>query len=333
MTAASYDVLGIGNAIFDILGTTTDDALEGAGMVKGSMRLVDDAEAKKADSLLMAATRISGGSAGNSVTGVAVLGGRAAFIGKVADDEFGDAYVEDMTRVGVTFRTPRLVGAAPTGTSVILVTPDGERTMNTSLGAANALTTDDIDEEMIAGSAITFLEGYLFDPEPAKAAFRRAAEIATKAWQKAALTLSDAFCVERHRADFMDWIGGGQVAIVFANEGEVTSLYEVSDFDDAAAKLGAAVETAVVTRGAAGARVIHRGESVDVPAVAAEVVDLTGAGDLFAGGYLLGAARGMSPAQSARLGAVAASEVITHLGARPQADLQALAKEHGISLG
>lgn len=329
MTDAKYDVLGIGNAIFDILGHVHDEALAKAGLVKGSMRLVTAEEVAAVDDMLTEAVRVSGGSAGNTVAGVASLGGRAAFIGKVADDEFGDAYAHDMRRVGIEFRTPPLKGGAPTASSVILVTPDGERTMNTFLGASRELTAADVDAELVEGAAITFLEGYLFDPPAAKEAFRAAASRAVAAGRTAAITLSDTFCVERHRQDFHDLLRSGAIGIVFANRNEAKAMFETDDFEAACRGLADLVPHVVVTMSGDGARVLMNGEMVEVPAMPTQVVDLTGAGDLFAGGYLLGHARGLPPQDSARLGALAAAEVISHFGARPQVHLSELAAEHG----
>ncbi|MEM0908029.1 MAG: adenosine kinase, partial [Pseudomonadota bacterium] len=296
MTNAPIDVLGIGNAIFDILGHVSDQTLTDNSLVKGSMRLVSAEEARMVDGLLPDAVRVSGGSAGNTVAGVASLGGNAAFIGKVATDEFGEAYRDDMHRIGITFRTTPLGDGPPTASSVILVTPDGERTMNTFLGASQLLTVADIDPELVDAAAITFLEGYLFDPAEAKAAFRAAAERANQAGRIAALTMSDSFCIERHRADFRQWLGSGPIGLLFANVAETTSLYETDDFDAACRAIADAAPTVVVTMGGAGARIIDKGAVVDVPAEPAEVVDLTGAGDLFAGGYMLGHARGLPAA-------------------------------------
>lgn len=333
MTDARYDVLGIGNAIFDILGHVHEEALEKAGLVKGSMRLVSAEESAAVDALLHEAVRVAGGSAGNTVAGVASLGGRAAFIGKVANDSFGEAYGADMRRAGIAFNTPPLADASvPTASSVILVTPDGERTMNTFLGASRRLTVDDVDVELVEAAAITFLEGYLFDPPEAKAAFRAAAERASRAGRTAALTLSDAFCIERHRDDFLDLLKSGQIGIVFANTREVLALFETEDFDAACRALAELAPTAVITRSENGARVFSSGEVVDVPAHDTRVVDLTGAGDLFAGGYLLGHARAMPPRDCARLGALAAAEVISHFGARPHVDLVDLARDAGFHL-
>lgn len=331
MTDSRFDVLGIGNAIFDILGHVHEETLTAHNLAKGSMRLVTAEEALAVDALLTDAVRISGGSAGNTVAGVASLGGRAAFIGKVAQDAYGDAYRRDMHRIGIEFTTPPLIDGPPTATSVILVTPDGERTMNTFLGASQVLTVDDIDVDIVDAAAITFLEGYLFDPNPAKAAFRAAAERANAAGRIAALTLSDSFCIERHRADFLEWLKSGQIGLVFANIAETRALFETDDLDAAGRALAEYVPTVVITMDAEGARVISHGEAVDVPAQPTKVVDLTGAGDLFAGGFMMGHAHGLPPAECARLGTIAAAEVISHFGARPQADLDELAKAAGIT--
>jgi len=332
MSDKRFDVLGIGNAIFDILGHVHEETLTENNLAKGSMRLVTAEEALAVDALLTEAVRISGGSAGNTVAGVASLGGNAAFIGKVAPDAFGEAYRSDMHRIGIEFSTTPLEDGTPTATSVILVTPDGERTMNTFLGASKKLTVEDIDVDIVDASAITFLEGYLFDPDAAKAAFRAAAERANAAGAIAALTLSDAFCIERHRADFREWLASGQIGLVFANIAEMCALYETDDLDAAGKALAEQVPTVVITMDAKGARVISGGETVDVPAQPTTVVDLTGAGDLFAGGFMMGHARGLPPAECARLGTIAASEVISHFGARPQVDLSELATKAGFSL-
>lgn len=330
MAVARYDVLGIGNAIFDVLGHVHDDVLDTLGVAKGSMRLVNAEEIAAVDAVLTDAVRVSGGSAGNTVAGVASLGGRAAFIGKVADDAFGEAYAHDMRHAGVAYETPPLKNGAPTATSIILVTPDGERTMNTFLGASRSLTAADIDGEMVDAAAITFLEGYLFDPPEAKEAFRAAAERANAAGRIASLTLSDAFCIERHRQDFRDWLGSGQIKLLFANTAEALALYETSDFEAACKAIATVAPVVVVTRGENGARVIVDGQWRDVPAKQTMVRDLTGAGDLFAGGFMLGFARGMHPADCARLGALAAAEIISHFGARPQTALIDLAREEGL---
>ncbi|MBJ3775256.1 adenosine kinase [Acuticoccus mangrovi] len=332
MTDARYDVLGIGNAIFDILGHVHDDTLVENGLVKGSMRLVAADEIDAVDNLLTDSVRVSGGSAGNTIAGVASFGGKGAFIGKVAEDAFGEAYRSDMHHLGIEFRTPALKGGAPTASSVILVTPDGERTMNTFLGASQLLTIEDVDAELVDNAAITFLEGYLFDPAEAKEAFRVAAERANAAGRIAALTLSDAFCVERHRDDFHDWLKRGQIGLLFANKAEALSMFETDDLDAACRGLAEMVPHVVVTMSGDGARIIVNGETTDVPAVGTKVVDLTGAGDLFAGGYMFGMARSFGPADCARLGALAASEVISHFGARPQTTLAELAVDAGFSL-
>ncbi|MEM9220917.1 MAG: adenosine kinase [Pseudomonadota bacterium] len=331
MSETRFDVLGIGNAIFDILGHVREETLTENGLVKGSMRLVSNEESAAVDGLLTDAVRISGGSAGNTVAGVASLGGRAAFIGKVANDTYGEAYRGDMHHIGIEFRTTPITDGTPTATSIILVTPDGERTMNTHLGACQLLTVDDIDFELVDASAITFLEGYLFDPDAAKRAFRTAAERANQSGRVAAVTLSDSFCVERHRADFRDWIGSGQIGLIFANIAEAKALFETDDLDQACQALSREVKTVVVTMGDAGARVLSEGSQWEVPAHPTAVVDLTGAGDLFAGGYMHGHAKGLPPGECARIGALAAAEVISHFGARPQKELRDLAVADGLT--
>lgn len=333
MTATKYDILGIGNAIVDVMTRAEDDFLVAEGLAKGSMHLVDAAEAEALYSRIGPATESSGGSAGNTVAGVGSLGGRAAFIGKVADDQLGRIYAHDMRSIGVEYRTPPLVGGAPTGRSIILVTPDGERTMNTMLGAAQALSPDDVDPELVAASAIIFLEGYLWDPADAKDAFRRAAALAHESDRKVALTLSDSFCVDRYRDEFLDLIRSGAVDIVLANLTELHSLYETSDLDTALAALRADAPLAAVTASEQGSYVLSAEgvEKVEPTAVDA-VVDATGAGDLYASGFLLGVARGMPLAAAAALGSFAAAEVISHMGARPEISLEEAARKAGFVL-
>ena len=328
---AKYEVLGIGNAIVDVLTRAGDDFLVAEGLVRGAMRLIETDEADRLYQRIGAATESSGGSAGNTVAGVASLGGRAAFIGKVADDQLGAIYRHDMRAVGVSFDTPPLTGGAPTARSIILVTPDGERTMNTYLGAAQELGPDDIDEATVADAAITFLEGYLWDPPDAKAAFRRAADIAHEAERKVALTLSDSFCVDRYRAEFLDLIRTRAVDIVLANVHELRSLYETADLDTGLKALTGDCALAVVTASEDGSYVLADGAITPVPAQPVdELVDATGAGDLFASGFLLGIARGWSPESAAALGSFTAAEVISHIGARPEVSLKALAQENGL---
>jgi adenosine kinase len=277
------------------------------------------------------AVEISGGSAANTIVGVAGFGGRAAFVGKVKDDELGRVFAHDIRAAGVSFDTLPAADGPSTARCYVVVTPDGERTMNTFLGAAQDLHPADVDPAMIAAAAITYLEGYLWDPPHAKEAFRKAATIAHDAGRQVALTLSDAFCVGRYRAEFAELIRSGTVDIVFANERELLSLYEASDFDSAVQKLRADAKLAVVTRSEKGCVVVSKSETIAVPAAPiAKMVDATGAGDLFAAGFLFGLARGRDHKTAAQLGALAASEVIQHIGARPEVSLKELAKRGGL---
>ena len=331
MTAISYDVVGIGNAIVDIIGRCDDAFLQQRGLTKGGMQLLFEfgavAELYKG---MGPSIEISGGSAANTIVGVASFGGKAAYIGKVADDEFGRIFAHDIRAAGVAFDTEPAKGGAPTARSLILVTPDGERTMNTFLGVSPELNTAELEPDMIAAGRIVYLEGYLFDRDEAKAAFRQAASIATKAGREVALTLSDGFCVDRHRDEFRKLIKE-QVDILFANESEITSLYQTSSFDEAAAQAAKDVKLAVLTRSAKGAVIRHEGKSIAVPAApVAKVVDTTGAGDLYAAGFLYGYATGESLETCGKLGALAAAEIISHVGARPEQPLAALAKSKGL---
>ena len=333
MAQAEFDVLGIGNAIVDILAITEDDFLVREGLSKSTMHLIDAARADALYSHMGPAIEASGGSAGNTIAGVASLGGRGAFIGKVADDAFGDIYRHDMRAQGAHFDTAPLAGGAPTARCMILITPDGERTMNTYLGACHALGPEDIDPDVVGRSAITYLEGYLWDPPQAKKAFVRAAEIAHAAGRKVSLTLSDAFCVDRFRGEFRDLIRSQTVDILLANDSEVRSLYETADLDSAVAALRADCPLAAVTIGAEGALVVTPETIEKVSATPVETVaDLTGAGDLFASGFLFGIARGMALAEAGRLGTLAASEVIGHIGPRPATPLIDVARAAGFAL-
>ena len=328
MTPSRFDVVGIGNAIVDIVGRCDEAFLVRHGAQKGHMRLVDAATITALYNEMGPAIEVSGGSAANTMVGLASLGGRAAFIGKVADDEFGRIFRHDIRAAGVRFDTPPVAGKAPTSRSLILVTPDGERTMSTYLGISTDLDDGEVDPELIASAGIVYLEGYLFDRLEAKAAFRQAASIAAKAGRKVALTLSDAFCVERHRAEFLEFIRAG-VDILVANESEVTALYE-APWDEAARRAAADVRLAVLTRSAKGSVLICEGERVAISAEPAKVVDTTGAGDLYASGILFGLAHGLPLETAGRLGSLAAAEVISHLGARPEVPLDRLARERGI---
>jgi len=330
---AAYDVLGIGNAIVDVIARTEDDFLVKHGMSKGAMTLIDEPRAEAIYASMGPAVEISGGSAANTIAGVASFGARAAFIGKVKNDALGKAFAHDIRATGVAFETPAAPEGPSTARSYILVTPDGERTMNTYLGAAQNLTPADVDEKQIAASRWIYLEGYLWDPPPAKEAFRKAADIAHGANRKVALTLSDAFCVDRYRDEFLALMRCGAVDLVFANESELKSLYQTADFDTAVTALRDDVKLAAVTRSEKGCVVISRGSHESVSAAPIDrFVDATGAGDLFAAGFLTGLARDQDYRNCARLGAIAAAEVIQHLGARPETSLKTLAEEGGFTI-
>jgi sugar/nucleoside kinase (ribokinase family) len=332
MVSARYDVLGIGNAIVDVIARAEEDFLLKQGMHKGTMALIDEARAETIYDAMGAAVEISGGSAANTIVGLASLGGRGAFVGKIKNDGLGRAFSHDIRAAGVHFATPPASGGASTGRCYVLVTPDGERTMNTYLGAAQDLRPADIDESMIASSAITYLEGYLWDPKDAKDAFLKAAKIAHQSDRIVALSLSDAFCVDRWRDEFLQLMRSGTVDLIFANEAELASLYQTADFDTAMKALRADIDTAVVTRSAKGCMVLGPDGIEVVPAFPVKrVVDTTGAGDLFAAGFLSGLARGADDRACGRLGALAAAEIIQHLGARPETSLKDLASENGLA--
>lgn len=333
MSAPRYDVLGIGNAIVDVIARAEDDFLAAQGMHKGGMALIDEARAAKIYDAMGPATESSGGSAANTIVGVASFGGRAAFVGKVKNDVLGKAFAHDIRAARVTFDTKPASDGPSTARCYIMVTPDGERTMNTYLGAAQDLQPSDIDEAAVAAAAVVYLEGYLWDPPKAKEAFVKAAEIAHRNNRKVALTLSDSFCVDRYRGEFLDLIRKGTVDILFANEHELKSLYETADFDTAAKALRGDAKLAVVTRSEKGCAVISRDGVEAVQAMPIDkVVDVTGAGDLFAAGFLVGHSHGKDHRTSARLGALAAAEVIQHIGARPAVSLKSLAAENGLAL-
>jgi sugar/nucleoside kinase (ribokinase family) len=329
MPEPSLDVLCIGNAIVDVIADTTDAFLDREGLVKGTMRLIEADEAERIYSHMGPAHQVSGGSAGNTAAGVAALGGRAGFIGQVAPDQLGEFYRHDLTAAGVEFIAPAADVGAPTARSMILVTPDGHRTMNTFLGAAQHLPSSALDEEQIRNSAIIYLEGYLWDPETPRYAMVRAIEVAREAGRKVAFTLSDIFCVDRHRDGFNQLLDGRRIDILFANQAEIEALAGVAHLETAVAAIAPKVDTLVVTRSEEGALALRGSDRADVPAEPiAKLVDTTGAGDLFASGFLVGEARGLGLERSLRLGAICAAEVIQHYGARPEADLRALAGEH-----
>jgi sugar/nucleoside kinase (ribokinase family) len=333
MAQPRYDVLGIGNAIVDVIARAEDDFLVAQGMHKGGMALIDEARAAAIYAAMGPAVESSGGSAANTIVGVASFGARAAFVGKVKGDHLGRTFAHDIRAANVAFDVKPAKDGPSTARCYIMVTPDGERTMNTYLGAAQDLKPGDIDEAAIANAAVTYLEGYLWDPPQAKEAFVKAAAIAHKAGRQVALTLSDSFCVDRYRAEFLDLIKKGTVDIVFANEHELHSLYETADFDTGVKALQQDARLAVVTRSAKGCMVVSSEGLEAVNAVPVEqVADVTGAGDLFAAGFLVGLARGQDRRDAARLGGLAAAEVIQHIGARPAVSLKALAADNGLAV-
>ena len=326
MAEARFDVLTIGNAIVDVIADATDAFLDAEGLTKGSMRLIDADEAERLYAHMQPAREVSGGCAGNTAAGIAALGGKAGFVGQVASDQLGGFYRHDLTAAGVEFTTPSAEIGVPTARSMILVTPDGHRTMNTFLGAAQHLPASALDEQQIRDAAAIYLEGYLWDPETPRYAMIKAIEVARTAGRKVAFSLSDTFCIERHRDGFNALIDGGKIDLLFANQAEIEMLAGVPHLDSAIEAVRGKVETLIVTRGEHGALATRGDERADVPAEpVGEVVDTTGAGDLFAAGFLAGYTRGLSLERSLKLGAIAAAEVIQHYGARPEADLRALA--------
>ena len=333
MTEIRFDALCIGNAICDVFAHVEEDFLLQENLVKGSMRLIETDEAVALFNKMGQTVRISGGSAGNTAAGIASLGGRPAYFGKVAEDELGDSYYHDMNGTGVYFNTPRLREWKPTARSMILITPDGERTMNTYLGACTEFSPVDVDEDVVAASAVTYMEGYLWDPEEAKKAFLAAAEIAHKHDRKVAITLSDSFCVDRYRDEFKGLLSDGVVDLMFANEHEIKALYQTGDLDTAVSAARESGAMTALTLGKEGAMIITSEEIVKVPAQQVDnVVDLTGAGDLFASGFLFGLARDYSLTNAAELGCICASSVIKHVGARPERPLKNLVAQSGFEV-
>ena len=321
---ARYDVLAIGNALVDVIAIGEPAWLAANDIPKGSMRLIGADEAERLYALMAPGREISGGSAANTVAGIAAMGGTPAFVGRVAADQLGEVFAHDIRAAGVHFATAPLHDGPPTGRCLVYVTPDGDRTMSTYLGATQELSEADIDAETVRASAVLYLEGYLWDPVQPRAAMRKAIEIARAAGRKVALTLSDVFCVDGHRADFRALLNG-HVDVMFGNENEVLALFETTDLNAAMDALATHATIAVVTRSEKGAVVLANGER---HAVAAEpvsaVVDTTGAGDLFAAGFLSGMVRGRSLVDCARQGGIAAAEIISHYGARSERDLAAL---------
>ena len=321
---ARFDVVAVGNAIVDVLARADDALIAAEGLTKGSMRLIDGVEAERLYAAMGPAIEMSGGSAANTLAGMAALGERCAFIGQVADDQLGAVFTHDLRALGVAYETPALKEGAPTARCLILVTPDGQRTMNTFLGASHLLDRAMIDEAWIADAEILYLEGYLWDPPLSRAAMRRAIDVARAAGRKVAFTLSDAFIIERHGPDFRALIAAGLFDILFANEVEIKALAETEDFEAAVARIAPQVPLLVVTRGSHGALAIQDGVRTEVPAEPIEtVVDTTGAGDLFAAGFLSGLADGRPIKDCLTMGAVCACEIIAQVGPRAQTDLQA----------
>lgn len=312
-----YDVVAIGNAIVDVISMVDDAFLEQNGMVKGSMALIETDRALQLTSALGERIETSGGSAANTIAGIASLGGDVAYIGKVSDDPFGRIFTKGMSDIGVEFHSGAAAVDIPTARSIVVVTPDAQRTMNTYLGVSTHLSLDDVDDRLVESAAIVYLEGYLFDREEAKAAFREAAARAHRKGRVVALTLSDSFCVDRHREDFRALVRD-EIDLLFANEDELKSLYECDDFDDAVELLRRDCHIAAVTRSEKGSVIVTRDDVHTVPAVpGVTVVDTTGAGDLFAAGFLRGLTQGKDMTTCARIGAIAAAEVISHVGPRP----------------
>lgn len=324
MTAPRFAAVALGNAIVDVLAHADDSLLERHGLSKGAMTLIDEDRARRLEDVLDAPLERCGGSAANTMVGMASLGASAAYVGKVRDDRLGQVYREQMHEIGVAFDTPAAGSGPPTGRCVILVTPDAQRTMQTFLGSSATLSPEDVDERTIGASAITLLEGYLWDAPPAKRAFLRAAGIAHVAGRKVALSLSDRFCVDRHRDEFRNLVEK-HVDILFANEQEAIALYESSSLDEAMQRIAGVCEIAAVTRSEQGSYVLAGGERFEVAAErVANVVDTTGAGDLYAAGFLYGLSRGADPATCGRLGSIAAGEIVSHFGARPERPLAEL---------
>ncbi|MGJ8528666.1 adenosine kinase [Maritalea sp.] len=334
MADARFDVLTIGNAIIDVFAKVDDEFLQKEGMDKSIMHLVDAERSEYLYSRLPGNPQhISGGSCCNTAVGVSSLGGNGAFIGKVAEDDLGQIFRKDLTKAGVVYTTPTLIHGTSTARSMIVITPDGERTMNTYLGACQELTVADMDEDLISASALTFMEGYLWDPPEAKRAFVKAGQLAHKHQRLAGITLSDPFCVDRFRDEFINLLRNKTMDVLLANEDEIKSLYQVDNLSDAVKAVQEDCATVAITLGSKGALAIKDGTVSEVPAFKVEQVeDVTGAGDLFASGFLYGLARGQTMDQSLSLGCLCASEIISHVGARPNMSLEQMAKDTGLAL-
>ena len=329
--STELDVVGIGNAIVDIIARCDDNFISAEGLAKGGMRLIDAYEADRLYAKMGPAIEMSGGSAANTCAGLASLGASTAFIGKVAGDQFGTVFAHDIRAIGVEYETPQSHSNTPTARCLVLVTPDGERTMSTYLGASTELGNGEIVPELIRSAHITYLEGYLFDPPEAKAAFHEAARIAAEAGRQVALSLSDTFCVERHRAAFRSLIQGG-VDVLFGNQEEVCALYKTDTLEDALPQLRAECTLAAVTRSGDGSIIMTPEDTIEIAAAhVEEVVDTTGAGDLYAAGFLYGLARGRPLDECGRLASLTAAEIISHIGARPETSLAELAQRNGFA--
>jgi len=325
MTQPSTDVLAIGNAIVDVIAPCPDDLIESLGMARGGMTLIDANQARTLYDAMGPAREISGGSAANTLAGLAALGAKCAFIGQVADDQLGEVFAHDIRAAGISFATPPRAGDPPSARCLIFVTPDGQRTLNTLLGASQFLHASALDEDAIADAAILYLEGYLWDPEEPRAAMRKAIAAARYAGRKVAFTLSDGFVIDRHGEDFRAMVDAGEIDILFANEAELAVMTGAGDFEAGLAQLVPKLPVLVVTRGEKGAVAISVGERAEVAAEPIDhIVDTTGAGDLFAAGFLFGHVRRRSLHDCLRMGAICACEIISHYGARPEADLKAL---------
>jgi len=329
MSETRLDVLAIGDAVVDVIATAPDSFLEAEGLVKGSMQVLDADGATRLYAHMRQARETSGGSAANTMAGIAAMGGRAGFVGQVADDQLGEIFTHDIRALGVEFRTPPRSGGLPTGRCLILVTPDAQRTMNTFRGAAHELSAEALDAGQIERSAILYLEAYLWRSAGPREAMEQAMTIAHRAGRKVAFTLSDIACIRPHRSEMIAMLEAGAIDLLFANENEIRELAEESDRDAAIAAIEDKVPLLVVTCGAEGALAVQDGRRVSVPVarIGAGIVDTTGAGDLFAAGFLVGQARGDSLERSLHMGAIAAAEVISHFGARPEADLKAMVAE------
>jgi sugar/nucleoside kinase (ribokinase family) len=330
MATDNLDVVGIGNAIVDVLVPSDDAFISKHNLHKGTMTLIDERRAESLYRAMGAGVEASGGSCGNTMAGIASLGGRGAYIGKVRNDSLGDVFARDLRKIGVAYDTARLTDGPATARSLIVVTPDAQRTMNTYLGAAVELGPEDIDPALIASAQVTYLEGYLFDPPRAKAAFRKAAQIAHDAGRKVGLSLSDPFCVDRYRDEFLELVAN-HVDIVFANEVEICSLYRVEDFEQAVDRVRGHADIAALTRSEQGSVIVTRDRVHAIPVKKpTKLVDSTGAGDLYAAGFLYGLTHGRDLPSCGALGSLCAAEVISHYGARPETSLGELAKREGL---